>query len=106
MRLFVYGTLLDPSCVQRVTGRRFSSRAGTLHGWIRTTGGHGYPVIHPVAGGRVTGLVLDGIDGQALRSIDAYEEEGRLYLRKTVYVTIDGYSTACDTYVAPTPRVL
>jgi gamma-glutamylcyclotransferase (GGCT)/AIG2-like uncharacterized protein YtfP len=105
VRVFVYGTLLDQGCVERVTGRGFSSRAGTLHGWIRTTGDHGYPVIHPVAGGRVKGLVLDGIDDQALRSLDAYEDEGRLYVRKTVYVRIDGCSTACDTYVAAATRV-
>jgi gamma-glutamylcyclotransferase (GGCT)/AIG2-like uncharacterized protein YtfP len=105
VRLFVYGTLLDPGCVERVTGRRFPGRVGMLHGWSRTTGGHGYPVIHPVAGGRVNGLVLDGIDDRALRSLDAYEDEGRLYVRKTVYVSIDGCSTACDTYVAPATRV-
>jgi gamma-glutamylcyclotransferase (GGCT)/AIG2-like uncharacterized protein YtfP len=104
VRLFVYGTLIDPVCVERVTGRRFPSRAATLHGWARTTGQHGYPVIRPAADDAVEGLVLDGIDGDALRALDAYEDEGRLYVRRPVRVRVDGRSTACQTYVAPAPR--
>ena len=100
MRLFVYGTLLDPACVERVTGCRYRSRPATLHGWARTIGEHGYP-----ADAEVAGLVLDDIDDHALRALDAYEDEGRLYRRLPVSVSVDGRPTACDAYVSPTSRL-
>lgn len=105
MRVFVYGTLLDPACVERVTGRRYPSRLATLHGWARTIGEHGYPEIRPAADGEVEGLILDDIDDDALRALDAYEDEGRLYRRLSVSVSVDGHPTTCDAYVSPTSRV-
>jgi gamma-glutamylcyclotransferase (GGCT)/AIG2-like uncharacterized protein YtfP len=105
VRLFVYGTLLDPACVERVTGRRYRSRPATLHGWVRTIGEHGYPEIRPAADAEVAGLILDDIDDDALRALDAYEDEGRLYRRLPVSVSVDGRPTACDAYVSPTSRL-
>jgi gamma-glutamylcyclotransferase (GGCT)/AIG2-like uncharacterized protein YtfP len=99
VHLFVYGTLTEPACVERVTGRRFASRAATLHGWIRTMGADGYPVIHPSPGAVVDGKVLDGLDADALRALDAYEDEGRLYLRREVTVVAGGQSIPCQVYV-------
>ena len=105
MRLFVYGTLIDSRCVERVTGRRFPARPATLHGWTRTIGRHGYPVIHPADGARVEGLLLDDVDADALRALDAYEDEGRLYRRLAVSVSVDGRPTGCHAYVSPTSPV-
>ena len=90
---------MEPACVERVTGRRFASRAATLRGWTRTIGAHGYPVIHPSPGGAVEGLVLEGLDADALRALDAYEDEGRLYLRRSVTVAVGGQPVSCETYV-------
>jgi gamma-glutamylcyclotransferase (GGCT)/AIG2-like uncharacterized protein YtfP len=97
--LFAYGTLTEPACVERVTGRRFTSRPATLHGWKRTIGTHGYPVIHPSSDGMVEGVVLDGLDEETLRALDAYEVEGRLYLRREVTVVAAGESIRCQAYV-------
>jgi len=105
VRLFVYGTLMDPSCVERITGRRFPTRPATLHGWTRTIGRHGYPVIDPALGGWVEGRLLDDIDDDALRALDAYEDEGRLYRRQAVHVSVDGCSIACQAYVSPASQV-
>jgi gamma-glutamylcyclotransferase (GGCT)/AIG2-like uncharacterized protein YtfP len=99
VRLFVYGTLMEPACVERVTGRRFTGRPATLRGWRRTIGTHGYPVIHPSAGATVEGVVLDGLDDGVLRALDAYEDEGRLYLRREVTVVAAGESIPCQVYV-------
>ena len=104
MRLFVYGTLLDPACVERVTGRRYRSRPATLHGWARTIGEHGYPEIRPTADAEVEGHILDDIDDDALRALDAYEDEGLTYRRLPVSVSVDGRPTACAAYVSPTSR--
>jgi gamma-glutamylcyclotransferase (GGCT)/AIG2-like uncharacterized protein YtfP len=105
VRLFVYGTLMDPRCVRRVTGCQFRARPATLHGWARTVGRHGYPVINPAPGARVEGLLLDDVDDDAMRALDAYEDEGRLYRRQAVSVSVDGCPTACQAYVSPASRV-
>ena len=105
MRLFVYGTLMDPRCVRRLTGCQFRARPATLHGWARTVGRHGYPVIDPARGARVEGLLLDDVDDGALRALDAYEDEGRLYRRQAVYVSVDGCPIACQAYVPPASQV-
>jgi gamma-glutamylcyclotransferase (GGCT)/AIG2-like uncharacterized protein YtfP len=105
VRLFVYGTLMDPRCVERVAGRRFPTRPATLHGWTRSIGRHGYPVIDPARGARVEGLLLDDVDDGALRALDAYEDEGRLYRRQAVYVSVDGCPIACQAYVSPVSQV-
>jgi gamma-glutamylcyclotransferase (GGCT)/AIG2-like uncharacterized protein YtfP len=100
VRLFVYGTLMEVACVERVSGRRFPGRPATLHGWTRTIATHGYPVIHPSRDHTVDGIVLDGLDTAALRALDAYEDEGRLYLRRPVTVlVVGGEPIACETYV-------
>jgi len=99
VRLFVYGTLTEPACVERVAGRRFASRPGVLYGWARTIGAHGYPVIHPSLDDLVEGVVLDGVDAAALRAFDAYEDEGRLYVRREVAVLAGGHSIPCQVYV-------
>jgi gamma-glutamylcyclotransferase (GGCT)/AIG2-like uncharacterized protein YtfP len=102
VRLFVYGTLMEPARVERVTGRRFAGRPATLHGWTRTIASHGYPVIHPSPDDMVDGIVLDGLDTAALRALDAYEDEGRLYLRRQVTVLVGAESIPCETYVGHT----
>ena len=102
MRLFVYGTLMEPARVERVTGRRFVGRPATLHGWTRTIASHGYPVIHPSSEDTVDGIVLDGLDTAALRALDGYEDEGRLYLRRQVTVLVGDEAIPCETYVGHT----
>jgi len=99
VRLFVYGTLMEPACVEQVTGRRFVGRPATLHGWTRTIASHGYPVIHPSSDDTVDGIVLDGLDTAALRALDTYEDEGRLYLRRQVTVLVGEEELPCETYV-------
>jgi gamma-glutamylcyclotransferase (GGCT)/AIG2-like uncharacterized protein YtfP len=99
VRLFVYGTLMEPACVEQVTGRRFAGRLATLHGWTRTIASHGYPVIHPSSDDTVDGIVLDGLDTPALRALDVYEDEGGLYLRRQVTVLVGGEAIPCETYV-------
>src|SRR5262245_30897049 len=96
---------MDPRCVERVAGRRFPTRPATLHGWARSIGRHGYPVIDPARGARVEGLLLDEIDDGALRALDAYEDEGRLYRRQGVYVSVDGCPVACQAYVSPASQL-
>jgi hypothetical protein len=47
----------------------------------------------------VDGLLVDDIDAASLRKLDAYEDEGRLYLRQPVWVSVGDERVAAETYV-------
>jgi gamma-glutamylcyclotransferase (GGCT)/AIG2-like uncharacterized protein YtfP len=98
--LFVYGTLMDDGVVAQLTGRRFAKTPARLEGYRRLTPPGGYPVIVPAAGASVDGLVLRGIDADALRVFDQYEDEGRLYRRLSVTVIVDGTPQEVQVYAA------
>jgi gamma-glutamylcyclotransferase (GGCT)/AIG2-like uncharacterized protein YtfP len=97
--LFVYGTLTSARRLQALTGRSFPRRPARLEGFERIVPPGGYPYIVPRAGAVVEGWLVDGIDPTSLRRLDAYEDEGQLYLRRPVEVTAGGVRVACETYV-------
>jgi gamma-glutamylcyclotransferase (GGCT)/AIG2-like uncharacterized protein YtfP len=97
--LFVYGTLMSEPLLYSLTGRRFPRRRATLEGYERILPNQGYPYVVPKSGGQVEGFLVEEVDDDSLRTLDAYEDEGRLYLRRPVEVNVDGSRAACDTYV-------
>jgi gamma-glutamylcyclotransferase (GGCT)/AIG2-like uncharacterized protein YtfP len=97
--LFVYGTLTEPERVAAVTGRRFARRPARLDGYARIAPAGGYPYVVPCAGASVDGFLLEGVDADALRALDRYEDEGRLYVRTPVDVVAGAERVACETYV-------
>ncbi|MBI3798007.1 MAG: gamma-glutamylcyclotransferase [Deltaproteobacteria bacterium] len=97
--LFVYGTLMNESVLCSLTGRSFPRYEAELSGFERFTPNHGYPYIVPNPRARVRGILLTGIDQAALAALDRYEEEGQLYHRCRVEVTVDGCRVSCETYV-------
>ena len=96
-RLFVYGTLKDDAVVQGLLGHRLFGRPAVLRGYHHAFDPSiGYPVIYPREGASVAGKLLDGIDAEALKILDAYE--GDRYRRIVVRVhTLEGRTL--DTYV-------
>ena len=101
--LFVYGTLTDEERLEQLTGRRFPRRRATLEGFARVVAAHGYATIVPQAGGRVEGVLVEGVDAASLAALDAYEDAGRLYARRPAEVLVDGERVPCDVYVSLTP---
>lgn len=99
LRLFVYGTLVSEQQLKALTGRSFPRRPATLHGFARIAPPDTYPYVVPSAGACVHGMVLDDVDAEALAALDAYEDEGRLYVRRAVEVTVNGESLTCQVYV-------
>jgi gamma-glutamylcyclotransferase (GGCT)/AIG2-like uncharacterized protein YtfP len=97
--LFVYGTLTNEAKLHSVTGRRFALRPATLEGWERILPERGYPYVVPRAGAKVEGFVVDQVDAESLAALDAYEDEGHLYTRRSVEVTADGQTLTCQVYV-------
>ena len=104
LALFVYGTLMDEERLEQLTGRRFPRRRATLEGYVRVVAAHGYPTVVPQAGGRVDGILVEGVDAASLAALDDYEDAGRLYARRPAAVLVDGERVACDLYVSLTLR--
>jgi gamma-glutamylcyclotransferase (GGCT)/AIG2-like uncharacterized protein YtfP len=100
--LFVYGTLMNDGVLRSLTGRSFPKHEAELFGFERFTPDNGYPYIVPNPGTRVYGILLTQIDQAALAVLDRYEEEGRLYHRCRVEVTVGGHRVSCETYVGNT----
>lgn len=100
--LFVYGSLLEDAVVVQVTGRRFPKRPAQLPGFRKHTPTDSYPYIVPDDDGMVDGFVLQRVDGDALRAFDEYEDEGRLYRRVEVTITVAGRPQHAFVYVAAT----
>jgi gamma-glutamylcyclotransferase (GGCT)/AIG2-like uncharacterized protein YtfP len=86
--LFVYGTLMDDALVCELTGRRFSKESAVLPGYRKVVPDGGYAYIVPDADAVVEGFVLVGVDDEALRIFDRYEDERHLYQRVDVTVTV------------------
>jgi gamma-glutamylcyclotransferase (GGCT)/AIG2-like uncharacterized protein YtfP len=97
--LFVYGTLMSESHLYSLTGRRFSRRRARLEGFERILPNQGYPYVVPKAGGQVEGFLIEDVDDASLRTLDAYEDEGRLYHRRPVEVLSAGRRVPCQTYL-------
>ena len=97
--LFVYGTLMSEPLLYSLTGRRFPRSRARLEGYERILPNQGYPYVVPKSGGQVEGFLVEDIDEASLRTLDAYEDEGQLYLRRGVEVVADGRRISCETYV-------
>lgn len=104
--LFVYGTLTDPEVLRRVAGRVFAAEPAVLDGFRRIAEPGCYPFIEPSPGDRVAGLLLRGIDAAALGRLDDYEDEGRMYFRRSVQVRVGDTLAMCETYVGDRAAVL
>ena len=109
--LFVYGTLIDEGRLRSLTGRTFPRRPARLDGYERVTPPGGYPYVVPKPGSTVDGWLVEDVDATSLARLDAYEDEGRLYWRRTAAVHVDGVAVGCEVYVGnvealrpPSPR--
>ena len=102
MRLFVYGTLLDPATLSLRGGHAgLPTRLmpATLHGWRRVAlrGGR-YPTLQRHRTGVVRGAVLT-VPTRALARLAAYE--GAAYRLTRVVVDTRNGKTAARTWIAP-----
>ena len=90
---------MDEALVARLVHRRFRRATAVLQGYRKIAPEDGYTYIVPDATGRVEGLVLRDVDMAALRAFDRYEDEGRLYRRVEVAVTVNETLQSCLAYV-------
>jgi hypothetical protein len=88
MRVFVYGTLLDPDVLRAVLGRGVPAAkrsSATLSGVRRVrAAGHRYPILVRARGHAVGGMVLDGLDAADTARLRHYENDGYALVRRRV----------------------
>jgi gamma-glutamylcyclotransferase (GGCT)/AIG2-like uncharacterized protein YtfP len=102
MRLFLYGTLLDPAELASRGGQAelaVRSLQATLHGWRRVSvrGGR-YPTLCRSRTGLVHGALVD-VPARALGRLTAYE--GPAYRLMRVVVATARGNAAAYTWIAP-----
>jgi gamma-glutamylcyclotransferase (GGCT)/AIG2-like uncharacterized protein YtfP len=112
--LFVYGSLMDPACLDQVLGRRHLGErlAARLDGFQRVASPwYPFPYIVKAVGESVDGLLLMDLWPNDVGALDAYEEvaEG-VYRREGVHVQAWGCGSRpirlpAQAYVAG-PRLL
>jgi gamma-glutamylcyclotransferase (GGCT)/AIG2-like uncharacterized protein YtfP len=87
MNIFLYGTLMIPEVLRRVTGRAYDTRAAVLHGFARLkVKGESYPALLPFPDMETDGIVVLDVGTEALSRLDAFE--GELYQREEVTVEV------------------
>ena len=74
MNLFFFGTLMDDDVRAIVCGGPLPVRPATLRGWRRPhVAGRHYPMLVPRPGGRLDGVVAEGVDAETARRLQIYE---------------------------------
>ena len=95
---YAYGTLQEPSILERIVGRSLVGVVAVLEnharfGLINKV----YPAIVAEPGGHVSGLLYAGVTAHELARLDEYE--GPLYERRELSVICSGTAASAFTYV-------
>jgi gamma-glutamylcyclotransferase (GGCT)/AIG2-like uncharacterized protein YtfP len=98
MNLFVYGTLLFPEILKKVTGQAFRRSFAVLRGYAEfMVRGETFSGLIPFPDRSMEGVIYHDVDAAAFRRIDAFE--GDLFVRKEVTVeTEDGEWVEAEAY--------
>jgi gamma-glutamylcyclotransferase (GGCT)/AIG2-like uncharacterized protein YtfP len=95
--VFVYGTLMQGQRANHMlAGARYAGKC-KLHSYAMYHLGR-YPGIVPCEGETVSGE-LYYVNSEMLAAMDAYEEEGSLYLRRTVRVLTEHGCRDAEAYI-------
>ena len=99
MHLFVYGTLMIPEVMRRVTGQSFQAKEGILRGYARfLVRDETYPGLMPFPDVETEGVVYYDLDEDAVRLLDLFE--GDMYERVEVNVEAEDHSwVEAETYI-------
>ncbi len=90
---------MDEARLEALVGRRLPRRPAVLEGYERVHPAGSYPYVVPCRGATVEGVLLDEVDDTALARLDAYEDEGGLYVRQETVALAEGRRVACEVYV-------
>lgn len=96
--VFTYGTLQVPDIMWAVTGYSFEYQNASLPGYARyRIRKQVFPGVVPDTGRQVPGVVYRGLDADALRLLDCFEDD--LYERLTVRIEVNGQVQQAEAYI-------
>ena len=98
MKLFVYGTLMNPRVVKRLTGKNPEYEKAFLVGYKKYHMDF-IPYIVRNKNSKVEGLVIKNLDEDDLKKIDRYEGEGYLYTREKVEIITENNIEEAYVYI-------
>jgi len=98
MKLFVYGTLMKPEVVRRLTGKTPNYEKAFLRGYRKYSTSY-IPYIMKNENSKVEGLLITNLDEEDLKKIDRYEGEGYLYIREKAEVVTERSNEEAYVYV-------
>ena len=102
--LFVYGTLMSDNHVRLILNRTVASEPVTLFHYMKVVPPGAFYFIVRQRGSQVRGRLLKGLTLEELERLDGFEDEGRLYYRRTVVVRDqNNQRRRCMTYVGNIP---
>jgi hypothetical protein len=104
LRLFFFGTLMDPEVREIVMGRKVppeSVEPAVVQGFRRVfVAGRHYPMLLPHASGWVEGTVVNGLDTEAVHRLQVYE--GWEYALAPLKVrTASGQMVMANVFICP-----
>ncbi|HPN83870.1 MAG TPA: gamma-glutamylcyclotransferase [Victivallales bacterium] len=97
--LFVYGILMVDSNLQMLLKRIPKSTQAELHNFMRLEPKWSFPFIVKYHGAVTHGKILKGITKDEIKTLDEFEDEGRLYKRQTVVARTANARQRCMAYV-------
>ncbi len=99
MNVFTYGSLMIPSVMAAVTGKRFLTLKASLKEYARfRVNGESYPGLMYAKGATTEGIVHCDVDALSLKLLDKFE--GELYKRISARAEDEGHgSLVVETYV-------
>lgn len=96
--VFIYGTLLSPAILEKLTGKSFKTSSAVLSGYKRyCIKNCDYPAIIRVDGSKTNGLIIEKTDDLTLAVLSFYE--GDEYEIKKVIVLLNGKPENALTFV-------
>lgn len=99
MKLFVYGSLMNPEVLEAILGTSFPLKGARLKNFKRVkVKGASFPAIFPKKGSAVDGMLIEDLSEQYLTLLDDFE--GDYYQRESVsVVTSDKSQQLCQVYI-------
>ena len=98
IRLFVYGSLINPAERLRLLGRPIEASPARISGYSR--GKKRYYFVKKEEGAITDGAILEGLSTRELAILDDYEDVPALYTRERIAVrAADGREIECWIYL-------
>ena len=97
-QIFVYGTLLYPEIVGKLTGKKLKTHHAILFGFKRfTVVGCDYPAIIETKNSKVEGLLIENVDSKSGQVLSFFE--GVEYEKRKVIVQTKQHKVEASTYI-------